>query len=288
MEKLFKLKANNTNVRTEILAGLTTFLAMAYILAVNPNILAATGMDEGALFTSTAIAAAIATLCMAFIANYPIALASGMGLNAFFAIIVAGGVSWQIALTAVLIEGIIFILMSFFKFREKIVNAIPHDLKLAITAGIGLFIAVIGMKSAGMYITYDGVTLLENNLIAPPVVLCFVGVVAIAIMLKLKVKGAILWGILLTWALGIGAELIGWYDPDGVAAIALIPEKIVSMPPSIAPIFLKFDFSGALKLGIDFLVIIFAFWLFNIFVIRFLICIKHIRPLSSSALFVVV
>jgi len=268
MEKLFKLKANNTNVRTEILAGLTTFLAMAYILAVNPSILSQTGMDAGALFTATAIAAAIGTICMAFIANYPIALASGMGLNAFFAIVVAGGVSWQIALTAILLEGIVFILMSFFKFREKIVNAIPHNLKLAITAGIGLFIAVIGMKSAGMYISYDGVTLLENNLLAPTVVLCFVGVVAIAIMMKLKVKGAILWGILGTWALGMGAQAIGWYVVDpAVGHFSMFPQwsKIVSAPPSVAPIFLKFDFAGAWKLGLDFIVIVFAFLMVDMF-----------------------
>ena len=265
MEKLFKLKANNTNIKTEIIAGLTTFLAMAYILAVNPNILSATGMDKGALFTATAIAAAIGTLCMAFIANYPIALASGMGLNAFFAIVVAGGVKWEIALTAILLEGVVFILLSFFKFREKIVNAIPHNLKLAITAGIGLFIAVIGMKSAGMYISYDGTTLLENNLLAPTVVLCFVGVVAIAIMMKLKVKGAILWGILGTWVLGMGAEAIGWYVPDMANTFPLIPSKVVELPPSIAPIFLKFDFSGALKLGLDFVVISFTFLMVDMF-----------------------
>ena len=268
MEKLFNLKANNTNVRTEILAGLTTFLAMAYILAVNPNILSSTGMDAGALFTATAIAAAIGTICMAFIANYPIALASGMGLNAFFAIVVAGGVSWQVALTAILLEGIVFIIMSFFKFREKIVNAIPHNLKLAITAGIGLFITVIGMKAAGMYISYDGVTLLENNLLAPTVVLCFVGVVAIAIMMKLKIKGAILWGILGTWALGMGAQAIGWYVIDpAVEHFSMFPEwsKLVSLPPSIAPIFLKFDIAGAWKLGLDFIVIAFAFLMVDMF-----------------------
>jgi len=268
MEKLFKLKANNTNVKTEIIAGLTTFLAMAYILAVNPQILSGAGMDQGALFTATAIAAAIGTICMAFIANYPIALASGMGLNAFFVIVATGQTTWQIALTAILLEGIVFILLSFFKFREKIVNAIPHNLKLAITAGIGLFIAVIGMKSAGMYITYDGVTLLENNLLAPSVVLCFVGVVAIAIMMKLKVKGAILWGILGTWVLGIVAELIGWYVPDAAAGMySLIPawKELIKLPPSIAPIFLKFDFAGAWKLGIDFIVIAFTFLMVDMF-----------------------
>lgn len=271
MEKLFQLKANKTNVKTEFLAGVTTFLAMAYILAVNPGILSAygtNGMDQNALFTATAIAAAIGTLCMAFIANYPIALASGMGLNAAFAIIVAGGVSWQIALTAVLLEGLVFIFLSIFKFRERIINAIPHNLKLAITVGIGLFIAVIGMKSAGMYISYDGTTLLENNLLAPQVVLCFVGIIAIAIMLKKQVKGAILWGILGVWILGIGAQLIGWYVVDfDNSAFPLIPDwsKIVSLPPSIAPIFFKFDFSGAWKLGIDFLVIAFTFLMVDMF-----------------------
>jgi len=268
MDKLFKLKANNTNIKTELLAGLTTFLAMAYILAVNPQILSATGMDAGALFTATALAAAIGTICMAFIANYPIALASGMGLNAFFAIVVAGGVSWQIALTAILLEGIVFLFMSLFKFREKIVNAIPHNLKLAITVGIGLFIAVIGMKSAGMYISYDGVTLLENNLLAPTVVLCFIGVVAIAIMMKLKVKGAILLGIIGTWLLGMVAQSTGWYIVDpAIGHFSMFPDwsRLVSLPPSISPIFLKFDFAGALKLGVDFLVIAFAFLMVDMF-----------------------
>lgn len=265
MEKLFKLKANNTNIKTEILAGITTFLTMAYILAVNPIILSATGMDSAALFTSTAIAAAIGTLCMAFLANYPIALASGMGLNAFFAMMVQGEVTWQIALTAILIEGVIFLLLSFFKFREKIVNAIPQQLKYAITAGIGLFIAVVGMKSASMYISYDGVTLLNNNLLAPSVVLAFAGVIIIAVLLKFKVKGAILIGILATWVLGMGAELIGWYTFDGVASFSLIPTRLVSMPPSIKPILFKFDFAGAFKLGFDFILLMFAFLMVDMF-----------------------
>ena len=156
MEKLFKLKEHNTNIKTEILAGITTFMTMAYILIVNPNILSTTGMDWGAVFTATALAAIIGTLCMAFFANYPIALASGMGLNAFFASVVAGGVSWEIVLTAILIEGLVFILLTFFKFREAIVNAIPKNLKYAITAGIGLFIAVIGLGANGAGILNGG------------------------------------------------------------------------------------------------------------------------------------
>ena len=258
MEKLFKLKEHGTNVRTEILAGITTFLAMAYILAVNPLILSSTGMDQGALFTATAIAAVIGTLCMAFFANYPVALASGMGLNAFFASVVAGGVSWQIVLTAILIEGLIFILLTLFKFREAIINSIPKNLKLAITAGIGLFIAFIGFSNLGYTVGMDFLT--------PQVILAFAGLLIMGIMLYFKVKGAILWGILITYVLGIIAQAIGWYVPDpSVGVFSLYPSAVISMPPSIAPIFFKFDFSGAWKLGIDFIVICFAFLMVDMF-----------------------
>ncbi|HRX42422.1 MAG TPA: NCS2 family permease [Clostridia bacterium] len=258
MEKLFKLKQHGTNVRTEILAGITTFLAMAYILAVNPLILSSTRMDQGALFTATAIAAVIGTLCMAFFANYPVALASGMGLNAFFASVVAGGVSWQIVLTAILIEGLIFILLTLFKFREAIINSIPKNLKLAITAGIGLFIAFIGFSNLGYTVGMDFLT--------PQVILAFVGLLIMGIMLYFKVKGAILWGILITYVLGIIAQAIGWYVPDpSVGVFSLYPSAVISMPPSIAPIFFKFDFSGAWKLGIDFIVICFAFLMVDMF-----------------------
>ncbi|MFO7611223.1 MAG: NCS2 family permease [Clostridia bacterium] len=259
MQKLFKLKEHGTDVKTEMIAGITTFLAMAYILAVNPLILSSTGMDSGALFTATAIAAIIGTLCMAFFANYPVALASGMGLNAFFASIVAGGVSWQIVLTAILIEGLIFILLTLFKFREAIVNAIPKNLKLAITAGIGLFIAFIGFQTGLGFSVGVSFT-------SPQVLLAFVGLLAMGVMLYFKVKGSILWGILLTYLLGVGAQAIGWYVPDPAAGLfSLYPSAIVSMPPSIAPIFFKFDFGGAWKLGIDFLVIVFAFLMVDMF-----------------------
>ncbi len=269
MEKLFKLKENKTNIKTEILAGITTFMAMAYILAVNPSILSATGMDAGALFTSTAIAAAIATFCMAFFANYPIALASGMGLNAFFAfsIVLGKGYDWKVALTAILIEGLIFMLLAVFKFREKIVNAIPKNLKLAITAGIGLFIAVIGLNGAGFF-TWDAGAgiLMEGNLISPTVVLAFAGVVITAVLLKKKVTGAVLIGILATWVLGMGAQLIGWYAVDIEAgAYSMFPSAIASMPPSISSIFFKFDFAGAWKLGLDFLLVVFAFLMVDMF-----------------------
>lgn len=269
MEKFFKLKEHGTNIRTEILAGLTTFMAMAYILAVNPDILSATGMDKGALFTSTAVAAIIATVCMAFFANLPVALASGMGLNAFFAFTIAGTYSWQIALTAVLIEGGIFILLSLFKFREALVNAIPHNLKLAITAGIGIFIAVVGMNMSGKgFFTWNaGASVLKEGVFtSPQVVLAFVGIIIIAILLKFKVKGAVLLGILATWVLGIVAELSGWYVPDPAAGVySVIPSAVVSLPPSIAPIFLQFDFAGSWKLGLDFLLIMFAFLMVDMF-----------------------
>lgn len=262
MDKLFKLKEHGTDVKTEILAGITTFLTMAYILAVNPSILSSTGMDAAALFTATAVAAIIGTLCMAFFANYPVALASGMGLNAFFAAMVAGGISWQIILTAVLIEGIIFILLSFFRFRESIINAIPMNLKYAISAGIGLFIAVIGLNGAGVFTAGR----LAGDYTSVPVILCTVGVLVTGFMLYRKVKGAILWGILITYALGIIAQLIGWYVPNPEAgAYSLYPSGIVSLPPSLAPIFCKFDFAGAWKLGFDFIAIMFAFLMVDIF-----------------------
>ena len=264
MQKLFKLKEHNTDVKTELIAGITTFMTMSYILAVNPLFLsgimfsADTGMDYAALFTATAIAAIIGTLCMAFFANYPVALASGMGLNAFFASIVLGGVSWQIVLTAILVEGLIFILLTLFKFREAIVNAIPKNLKYAITAGIGLFIAVIGLGSAGISV--------GAKFSATTTVLAFVGIILIGVMIYFKVKGAILWGILGTYILGVIAQAIGWYVPNPSAGLfSLYPSGIISMPPSIAPLFLKFDFAGAWKLGLDFLVIVFAFLMVDMF-----------------------
>jgi len=263
LDKLFKLKEHGTDVKTEILAGITTFLTMAYILAVNPSILSSTGMDAGALFTATALAAIIGTLCMAFFANYPIALASGMGLNAFFASIVAGGISWQIVLTAILIEGLVFILLTFFRFREAIVNAIPTNMKYAISAGIGLFIAVIGLKNAGVFSS----GLLAGAYTSVQVILCTIGVLVIGFMLYKKVKGAILWGILITYALGIIAQLIGWYVPNPeVGAFSLYPSwPIITTPPSIGSIFFKFDFSGAFGMGLDFLVICFAFLMVDMF-----------------------
>ena len=252
MEKLFKLKEHNTTVKTEVMAGITTFLTMAYILAVNPNMLSASGMDNGAVFTATALASALATFIMAFWANYPIALSAGMGLNAYFAYTVCLGQlqgiddPWKIALAAVLVEGIIFIILSFFKLRETIVNAIPENLKYGITSGIGLFIAFVGLKGAGVVVSDDSTLVALGNFGRPEVALCLIGILVIAVMNHYNVKGSILWGILITWVLGIIAQLTGWYvvDPDAGAA-SLIPSLSASsfIPPSISSEFVVIVFS---------------------------------------------
>ena len=237
MEKFFKLKEHGTNVRTEIIAGITTFLSMAYILAVNPSILSAAGMDQGAVFTATAVSAAFATIIMGVFANYPVALASGMGLNAYFAYTVCPqlqemGITdpWKIALTAILVEGIIFILLSLFKFRETLVNSVPANLKFGISAGIGLFIAIVGLKGAGIIIADPSTLVALGDVSSPAVVLAFVGLLIIGIMWHFKVKGAILWGILITWVLGIIAELTGWYVVNPEAGVySLIPNFSLSL-----------------------------------------------------------
>ena len=281
LEKIFKLKENNTSVKTEIIAGLTTFLAMAYILAVNPGMLGEAGMDRGAVFTATALSAAIATFIMGFFANYPIALASGMGLNAYFTYTVCLGMglgdnAWKIALTAVLVEGIIFIILSLFKFREKLVNSIPANLKYGITAGIGLFITIVGLKGAGV-VTTDAFALPDGSVssstlvklgdfASPNVVLALIGVLLIAILMVYKVKGAMLIGIVATWLLGIGAELIGWYEVGGANA-SLIPNFTASsfLPPSLAPTFFKFDFGYVAQNIVNFAIVVFAFLFVDLF-----------------------
>lgn len=274
MEKLFKLKEHNTTVKTEVMAGITTFLTMAYILAVNPNMLSASGMDNGAVFTATALASALATFIMAFWANYPIALSAGMGLNAYFAYTVCLGQlqgiddPWKIALAAVLVEGIIFIILSFFKLRETIVNAIPENLKYGITSGIGLFIAFVGLKGAGVVISDDSTLVALGNFGRPEVALCLIGILVIAVMNHYNVKGSILWGILITWVLGIIAQLTGWYvvDPDAGAA-SLIPSLSASsfIPPSISSTFCKFDFAWIGSHVSEFVVIVFSFLFVDMF-----------------------
>ena len=238
LEKIFKLKEHGTDAKTEIVAGITTFLAMAYILAVNPNILGNV-MNPSGVFLATAIASAVATFVMAFLANYPIALSAGMGLNAYFAFTVCLGElsdvenAFTIGLTAVLVEGIIFIVISIFKFREKIINGIPTNLKYGITTGIGLFIALIGLVGANIVVSDPSTTIALGSFSSPTVVLALVGFVIIAILSHYNIKGSVLIGILATWILGMIAEACGWYQVN-------IDAGIYSVFPS---------FSGGLNLG---------------------------------------
>ena len=267
MEKLFKLKQNGTTVRREIIAGITTFLAMAYILAVNPSYLGnIEGATPAAIFSATAISAAIATLCMAFFANYPVALASGMGLNAFFAFTVCGamGYSYQVALTAVFIEGIIFMILSLFKFREALVNKIPENLKFGITAGIGLFITIIAMINAGIVVNNDATLVGLGNLASPQVVLAIVGLIIIGVLHHFKVTGDILIGIIATWVLGIISELCGWYVVNPEAGVySLIPS--FTSASFAAPVFCNFDFGFIGKHFLEFAVVTFTFLYTDIF-----------------------
>lgn len=272
MEKLFKLKEHGTNIKTEIVAGITTFLAMSYILAVNPGMLGIIpdGPGPAAIFMATALSAAIATICMAFFANYPVALASGMGLNAFFAytVCLTMGYSYKVALTAILFEGIIFMLLSLFKFREALVNKIPKNLKLGITAGIGLFITIISLINAGIVVNNDSTLVGLGNLGSPQVVLAVVGLLIIGVLHHYKVKGDILIGILATWILGILAELIGWYTVDVEAGVySLIPSLSWDAIKAnfAAPALFQFDFTFIVKNFMAFAVVLFTFLYTDIF-----------------------
>lgn len=272
MEKLFKLKAHGTNVKTEIIAGITTFLAMSYILAVNPGMLGIIpdGPGPAAIFMATALSAAIATICMAFFANYPVALASGMGLNAFFTFTVCLGMgySYKVALTAILIEGIIFMILSIFKFREALVNKIPKNLKLGITAGIGLFITIIALINAGIVVNNDSTLVGLGDLGSPQVVLAIVGLLIIGVLHHYKVKGDILIGILATWVLGIIAELVGWYVVDVEAGVySLIPSlSLESIKANFAaPALFQFDFAFIKENFMSFAVVMFTFLYTDIF-----------------------
>ena len=267
MEKLFKLKENGTTVKREIIAGITTFLAMAYILAVNPSYLGTIeGATSGGIFMATAISAAIATVCMAFFANYPVALASGMGLNAFFAYTVCGamGCSYEVALTAVLVEGIVFILLSLCNFREALVNQIPKNLKFGITAGIGLFITIIALIGAKVVVADPATTVAIGSFNSPTFIISLVGLLIIGVLHHYKVPGDILLGILATWVLGIIAELCGWYVPDVEKGVfSVIPN--FSTAAFEAPALFKFDFAFIGKNLSTFLVIMFTFLFTDIF-----------------------
>ena len=284
MEKFFKLKENGTDVKTEVIAGITTFMTMAYILAVNPNILADAGMDRGAVFTATAVAAFVGTALMALLANYPFALAPGMGLNAYFAytVVLGMGYSWQTALTAVFVEGIIFIALSVTNVREAIFNAVPRNLKSAVSVGIGLFIAFIGLQNAKIVI--GGATLVELfsikgynsihaaegvagsvNDVGITVLIAIIGVIITALLVVKEVKGNILHGILATWILGIIAQLTGLYVPNpALGLFSVLPDFSNGLSiPSIGPVLFKLEFDKIKSL--NFVVVMFAFLFVDLF-----------------------
>ncbi|KJJ96093.1 NCS2 family permease [Pseudomonas nicosulfuronedens] len=252
LEKLFQLKAHNTNVRTEILAGITTFLTMAYILFVNPSILGETGMDKGAIFVATCLAAAIGSAVMGLIANYPIALAPGMGLNAFFTytVVLHMGHTWQVALGAVFLSACMFFVISIFRIREWIINSIPLALRSAIAAGIGLFLALIALKESGIVVANQATLVGMGDLAKPAPLLAILGFILIVALEARRVTGAVMIGILVVTFISIA---IGVSQFGGV----------VSMPPSLAPTFLQLDIKGALDIGL--FSVIFAFLFVDLF-----------------------
>ena len=277
MEKFFHLKENHTDVKTEVMAGITTFMTMAYILAVNPNILSAAGMDAKAVLIATSLAAFVGTMLMAFLANYPFALAPGMGLNAYFAytVVLSMGYSWQMALLAVFVEGIVFIVLSLTNVREAIFNAIPLTLKSAVSVGIGLFVAFVGLQNAKLIVNSDSTLLTYQHFkgetfhsVGIGALLTLVGVLLIAVMLIKNVKGAILYGIILTWVLGIICELTGIYVPDAEAGMySVIPTAFVSFDfSSLGNTFgqvFNLDFTN-FNIG-NFIVVMFAFLFVDLF-----------------------
>lgn len=277
LEKWFHLKENHTDAKTEVIAGITTFMTMAYILAVNPNVLGASGMDSGAVFTATALAAMVGTLMMALFANYPFVLAPGMGLNAYFAytVVLQMGYSWEMALAAVFVEGLVFIVLSVTNVREAIFNSIPMNLKYAVSVGIGLFIAFIGFQNAKIVV--DSATLVSlysfKGAVAAgtfssegiTVVLAMIGTLITAILVVKNVRGNILWGILITWALGMICQLMGLYQPNPeLGFYSMFPDFSAGFGvKSMAPTFMKLDFSKIASL--DFLAVVFAFLFVDLF-----------------------
>lgn len=277
LEKWFHLKENHTDAKTEVIAGITTFMTMAYILAVNPNVLGASGMDSGAVFTATALAAMVGTLMMALFANYPFVLAPGMGLNAYFAytVVLQMGYSWEMALAAVFVEGVVFIVLSVTNVREAIFNSIPMNLKYAVSVGIGLFIAFIGFQNAKIVV--DSATLVSlysfKGAVAAgtfssegiTVVLAMIGILITGILVVKNIRGNILWGILITWALGMICQLIGLYQPNPeLGFYSMFPDFSAGFGiKSMAPTFMKLDFSKIASL--DFLAVVFAFLFVDLF-----------------------
>lgn len=252
-EKIFRLKEKKTNVKTEIMAGITTFMTMSYILAVNPQILGDAGMDKGAVFTATIIASIIAILIMALYANLPFALAPGMGLNAFFTytVVMTMGKSWEFALAAVFIEGIIFVFLTFFNVREAIFNAIPRSLKTAVSVGIGLFIALIGLLNSTVIVKND-VGLGLGNLVSKESFIFFIGLLIMAVLTARKTKGALLIGIVISTIIAL------------FTGVSKLPEGgIIQLPPSLSPIAFKLDFSSMFSL--EMFSVVFAFLFVDLF-----------------------
>jgi AGZA family xanthine/uracil permease-like MFS transporter len=255
LDKFFKITENKSTLKTEIIAGITTFMTMVYILAVNPSILSDAGMDKDAVFTATALSALIATLVMALVAKLPFALAPGMGLNAFFAytVVLGMGYTWQFALTAVFLEGLIFLLLTALNIRELIINSIPLNLKHAISVGIGLFIAFIGLQSTGLIVDNPATLVSLGSMKNPGVLIGLTGVVVTGVLLAKKVKGALLIGILASTIIGL------------FVGVTVVPDdfQFVSLPPSIEPIFFKFDFSQVFSF--DMLIVLFTFLFVDMF-----------------------
>lgn len=270
----WNLKGYKTTAKTEIIAGITTFMTMAYILAVNPDILSAAGMNRQGVFVATVLSSIIGTTCMGLLANYPFAQAPGMGLNAFFAytIVLGMGYTWQFALFTVFVEGLIFIVLTAFNVREALFNAIPDCMKHAISAGIGLFIAFVGLKNAGIVIGDASTLLTIGNMVAPQTVLCMLGTLLIIVLMKQNIRGAMFIGILITWLVGIGAQFIGWYvvNPE-VGMYSLLPaftaqthifsglSEVAFKFPSMNEIF------GTTEALFNFCVIVFSFLFIDLF-----------------------
>ena len=260
LEKLFKLKANNTDVKTEVLAGITTFMTMAYIIIVNPEMLSAAGLDKGAVLVATVLSAGLSSILMGLYANYPFALASGMGLNAYFAFVVAPQVGWQGALAVVMTSGIIFFVLTLTSVREAIVNGIPQSLKMAVTTGIGLFIAFLGFKNSGI-IAFDAGSgaFALGNLREPSTLLAVFGLVFASLLVVMKVKGALLWGILGTTVVGMLTGIVA--PPTGISSF-------VAAPPSVAPTAFKFidGFKDMFAVsGLGFIPLVFSFGFVDLF-----------------------
>ena len=276
MEKFFELKERGTDVRTEIVAGITSFVTISYILAVNPMILGASGMDTGAVFTATALASAFATLIMATYANMPFVLSAGMGLNAYFAytVVIGMGYTWQQALAAIFVEGVIFIFLSLVNIREAIFNAIPPSLKIAVSVGIGLFISFIGLQNAHIVVagptlvtlysfksSVEGGTFQSEGI---TVLLALIGLLITAFLLIKNVKGSVLFGIILTWGLGMICQAVGLYVPNPETGFfSLFPSGIISMPASLEPTLMQVDFSSVMSF--EFFSVLMAFLFVDLF-----------------------